>query len=309
MSEQQRGIRPLRRIQINLRLGVIIGLGCLTLAEGQTCSTDTGGTCQTWWPCDSSRNAVCINAKCMCTNGMCADASGICSSGDIEPGCPADTGTTCLFYCDASRNASCVTNKCVCTGDACSDGRGVCVSGPTSAPTSHAPTSTPTAYNGNCHDLTIPNAAGGQELWAADKSFAIFSHFTCLDISNGYLGAVSPQIVVDSVKMIPIEFVRSTSNSLTDSDPSSLIKSVAGAVMSGFLPIFQLQTDCVKDQMTNTLQAAKFSVTPTSAVQACCVCGGGSGSTRVPDSETIAALRDFYHSTGGETWTNAYGVT
>ena len=63
---------------------MIIGLGCLPLAEGQTCPTDTGGTCF-WSPiCDSSRNAVCLNGKCTCTNGACA-TDGVCSNTSLPP--------------------------------------------------------------------------------------------------------------------------------------------------------------------------------------------------------------------------------
>jgi len=35
------------------------------------CSTNTGGTCS-WWSCDSSRGAQCVNSKCICPSGKCA---------------------------------------------------------------------------------------------------------------------------------------------------------------------------------------------------------------------------------------------
>ena len=234
---------------------------------------------------------------CMCFVLTCACAAT----------CSQDTGGTCLFFCDASRNAACVGGKCVCTGGACSDGSGVCVSGPTSAPTSQAPTPAPTAYNGVCHDATVPNAAGGAD-WSADATMAIFYHYTCKRVNDGYLGAVTTQKVVDSIKMIPIKFVQSQGKALTSSDPDAVEGSTFLTIALAIIPVLQLKTNCMNDGMVNTQQAAALSVTPTSAVQACCVCGGGSGSTRARDPAIIAALRDFYRSTGGETWVDSYGV-
>ena len=43
------------------------------IAATTSCHTNTTGTCQLWWPCDASRNAVCDTAsgKCMCRSGQC----------------------------------------------------------------------------------------------------------------------------------------------------------------------------------------------------------------------------------------------
>mmetsp|Transcript_129345 Transcript_129345/g.237840 ORF Transcript_129345/g.237840 Transcript_129345/m.237840 type:complete len:168 (+) Transcript_129345:44-547(+) len=88
----------------------------LSLIVGATasCSQDTGGTCAVLG-CRSSRNAECVEGKCMCSGAYCANY-GTCS-------CESDTGGTCQFFgCASSRGpVDCIAGKCKCQPDYCSN--------------------------------------------------------------------------------------------------------------------------------------------------------------------------------------------
>ena len=102
-----------------------VGAAALRRIVASRCSRDTGGTCSVL-PCATSRNAVCVNNKCMCASNQCASSRGIC--GASSHWCSRDTGGTCsslVNLCSFS-NAVCVNNKCMCASNQCASSTGFC---------------------------------------------------------------------------------------------------------------------------------------------------------------------------------------
>eukprot|EP00929_Paragymnodinium_shiwhaense_P028541 TRINITY_DN16515_c0_g1_i1.p1 TRINITY_DN16515_c0_g1~~TRINITY_DN16515_c0_g1_i1.p1 ORF type:complete len:495 (-),score=50.86 TRINITY_DN16515_c0_g1_i1:87-1571(-) len=103
--------------------------------RGDTCDRDTRGTCEVFG-CSDSRQARCVQNKCICPVGKCAK-NGKCVKDEsmdiareqavseaLRKSCNTkekrDTGGTCsVWSCDASRHAYCEGGRCLCKEGTC----------------------------------------------------------------------------------------------------------------------------------------------------------------------------------------------
>jgi len=101
--------------------------------KSKTCSKDTGGSCNAF-KCRASRNAKCVDDKCVCGPDECAEGGRCVQANPAAPApapkpaqCSKETGGTCgVVKCKESRNARCVDSKCICDANQCAGG-GKCV--------------------------------------------------------------------------------------------------------------------------------------------------------------------------------------
>lgn len=97
----------------------------LPFAISRSCTQDTGGTCGLF-QCNSWRNAMCEDGKCVCPQGTCSSLNGECVA---DGACPKfTTGSCSWFECGSWRQATCIDHACVCDSDFLCAVDGACVS-------------------------------------------------------------------------------------------------------------------------------------------------------------------------------------
>ena len=265
-----------------------------TAYRRDSCSTDTGATCNSSWDPCGLRNAVCENNKCVCSSGQCA-VNGKC----ITPAhsC-SQVAATCYFgsACfDSSRkldrNASCIlgvdsqaliglTPHCVCTGPEQCAMNGVC--------TKPAP--------GQCVDkggnitwpllhtleYTTPWTDGGGQTCSGYASSTNATESSAAGLSRLVLGILDIMVNI----YIYTEHDKITRFLGLGTTILSLVKSVSNP--------------CPTERTATSV--GDFNMT---ANEACCACGGGTDSSQ--DTSVQASLMSIYDAMDGPGWINSYG--
>eukprot|EP00930_Biecheleria_cincta_P062276 TRINITY_DN4775_c0_g1_i2.p1 TRINITY_DN4775_c0_g1~~TRINITY_DN4775_c0_g1_i2.p1 ORF type:complete len:586 (-),score=54.45 TRINITY_DN4775_c0_g1_i2:544-2301(-) len=114
--------------------------------SSKTCSKYTGGTCA-FSSCDASRQARCLQGRCVCADGTCAVGGGCVSNSTM---CNVYTGGACRFTsCSTSRQAQCLQGNCVCGDGACAVA-GQCVPRGTASAPAPSTTSPSSISNSGC---------------------------------------------------------------------------------------------------------------------------------------------------------------